>query len=219
MFKTLMASLLVLVFSACTATKPKTIYEPVKTGRYPDTRNQDVRPRPIYRKTTPEYSGQREQYGHRDRIEVRPGDTVYSISRSYGVHPADVISINNLEYPYTIYPGQMLILPNVHGGGQTSPYAEKDQDKIKIEKIEGSTTNPPVRIHQSASKTEPSGQPVALSEQTTKIEKDHYYVVQKGDTLYSIARNKGYDVKELIRLNKLEEPYTISPGAVLTLPK
>lgn len=48
---------------------------------------------------------------------VQPGDSVYSVARAYGVSPDDVISRNNLQYPYYLEVGQELIIP----GDGTSP--------------------------------------------------------------------------------------------------
>ena len=41
---------------------------------------------------------------------VRPGDTLYRISREYQIPVADIIDFNYLTDPYTIYPGQQLVL-------------------------------------------------------------------------------------------------------------
>lgn len=43
------------------------------------------------------------------------------------------------------------------------------------------------------------------------------YLVQKGDTLYSIAFRANIDVRSLARINDLREPYTIFPGQRLLL--
>jgi lipoprotein NlpD len=43
------------------------------------------------------------------------------------------------------------------------------------------------------------------------------YKVNRGDTLYAIARSQGVTVKQLIAWNRLEEPYAIVPGQVLVL--
>lgn len=41
---------------------------------------------------------------------VRPGDTMINIARRYGIDLNELIAINNLENPDTIYPGQRLQL-------------------------------------------------------------------------------------------------------------
>jgi lipoprotein NlpD len=43
------------------------------------------------------------------------------------------------------------------------------------------------------------------------------YVVEKGDTLYSIAFRKGVDFRDLAQWNAIAAPYTIWPGQRLTL--
>lgn len=50
-------------------------------------------------------------WGSADSVTVSKGDTLYSISRSYGVPLKDLININGLRAPYTLYVGQRLRLP------------------------------------------------------------------------------------------------------------
>lgn len=47
---------------------------------------------------------------------------------------------------------------------------------------------------------------------THKIGKISYYLVQKGDTLYSIAWQNDRDYRELAELNNLKPPYTLHPN-------
>jgi len=44
-----------------------------------------------------------------------------------------------------------------------------------------------------------------------------YYVVRRGDTLYSLAWQQGLDFQQLARLNGIAPPYTIYPGQRLRL--
>lgn len=44
-----------------------------------------------------------------------------------------------------------------------------------------------------------------------------YYVVQKGDTLFSIAWFSGNDYQDLARINKIKAPYNIYPGQKIIL--
>jgi LysM repeat protein len=48
---------------------------------------------------------------------VKPGETLFSIARLYGVNPYSIAAANNIPYPYIIYPGQQLIIPT----GTTPP--------------------------------------------------------------------------------------------------
>ena len=41
---------------------------------------------------------------------VRPGDTILSIADRYGLELEDILSLNKLENPNVIYPGQILRL-------------------------------------------------------------------------------------------------------------
>lgn len=47
-------------------------------------------------------------------VKVSKGDTLYSISRRYGVPIKDMINANHLVPPYTLYVGQKLKLPSKH---------------------------------------------------------------------------------------------------------
>jgi len=42
---------------------------------------------------------------------VLPGEWIWSIARKLGVDPYAIIDANNLQYPYTLYPGDVLVIP------------------------------------------------------------------------------------------------------------
>jgi LysM repeat protein len=48
--------------------------------------------------------------GTREHI-VQQGEWIYSIARKYGVSPDDIIALNNIPYPYTLYPGDVIQIP------------------------------------------------------------------------------------------------------------
>jgi len=53
------------------------------------------------------------------RHVVRPGETLYSIGRLYGVNPYEIARINGLADPNRIYVGQVLRIPG--GAGPPPP--------------------------------------------------------------------------------------------------
>lgn len=42
---------------------------------------------------------------------VRPGNTVYAIAQFFGTTVKEIAQANGLTHPYTIYPGQELVIP------------------------------------------------------------------------------------------------------------
>ena len=51
-------------------------------------------------------------WGSSDTVRVAKGDTLYSISRNYGIPLKDLINANRLRAPYTLYVGQVLRIPS-----------------------------------------------------------------------------------------------------------
>lgn len=77
-----------------------------------------------------------------------------------------------------------------------------------------STTQPPVPVVDRA-KTGSSG----LASKATEASNlnNQFYIVQKGDTLYSIALNHGIDFKKIAEWNNIADPKTIKPGQKISL--
>lgn len=70
--------------------------------------------------------------------------------------------------------------------------------------LAGCATNTPAPV---VERTAPPAESAAATKNT--------YVVKRGDTVYSIARDHKMDFRELIALNSIESPNRISPGTVL----
>lgn len=99
---------------------------------------------------------------------VKAGEWLFSIARKYGVGPYALAQANGIGAPYTIHPGQVLVIPS----GGTVP-------------VPG-----------------PGGT----------------YTVQRGDTIYSIARKLGKTPSAIINANNLVNANFIFPGQVLRIP-
>ena len=99
---------------------------------------------------------------------VKSGEWLFSIARQYGVSPYTLAQVNGIGAPYTIHPGQVLMIPS--GGTAPVPGA-------------GGT-----------------------------------YTVQRGDTIFSIARKLGKTPSAIINANNLANANFIFPGQVLRIP-
>lgn len=92
-----------------------------------------------------------------------------------------------------------------HGSSQSYPYyTGKKNPRVVREKeaIPRNTTSQPTR---------------------TVIRQSHnakkYHIVEKGETLYSIAWQYGYDVRDVAQWNRIQAPYTIYPQQKIRLVK
>jgi len=88
------------------------------------------------------------------------------------------------------------------------------------------TTNAPAPVSEVAAKPAPPVTPVISTKNkastsnikpTDKDWRPDNYVVKKGDTLYSIGLEHGFDYKEIAQMNQIEAPYTIKVGQSLKL--
>jgi len=96
--------------------------------------------------------------------------------------------------------------------------ADTSQSKAPREKITHEKAAPE-KVVQEKTTHEKAAPEKVVQEKTTK-EKDwrpQVHVVQKGDTLYSIAFNYGFDYHELAELNGIQNPGAISIGQEIRL--
>lgn len=117
-----------------------------------------------------------------EQYTVRPGDTLYGISKSFGVSIEALKKANALEGD-SIKPKQVLTIPTQRGK-KTDEVVRKSSNRIS-KKLSGETDS---------------------------------YVVQKGDSLYSISKKLGLSIEEIKKMNGLQTS-TLKIDQVLLLPK
>ncbi len=54
--------------------------------------------------------------GTGDKYVVKPGDTLWNISRKFNIPLDELIAANNIANPARLYPGQVIVLPPSSGG-------------------------------------------------------------------------------------------------------
>jgi len=121
-------------------------------------------------------------------MTVRPGDTVYAISRRTSVSAKDIIAENRLAPPYALNIGQTLRIPMARR--MPPPTVRKVSNGL---------------IQQPA--------PTQIS-----LASEGVHLVQPGDTLYSLSRKSGVSVAMIAQINGLQPPYNLSVGDRLRLP-
>lgn len=139
---------------------------------------------------------------------VVPGDTLYSIAWRYEVDFKDIARWNNIDSPFPIFPGQRLQLSADDASGSFG------HESIVSEQPAAVTESEDADAEVEESTTEASAPETV---ETATVNRAATVVVQKGDTLFSIAQSHGIHHSELARWNALRSPYALHIGQVLRL--
>ena len=150
------------------------------------------------------YATQSSNYSAGQYHTVVKNDTLYSLSKRFGVE-IDVIRSTNNIIGNNISLGQQIIIPSVSSAYSQNVNAVPSQamdEYATISQQYGRTINRVVR-------------PVTtdVGAQTNSI-----YAVLPKDTLYSISRQTCIGVTDLIAMNGLSDPNALKPGQRLNVP-
>ncbi|WP_249408398.1 LysM peptidoglycan-binding domain-containing protein [Frigoribacterium sp. CFBP 13605] len=172
---------------------------------------------------------------------VKSGDTVASIAGSFGLSTASVLALNGLSWKSTIFPGQTLSL-SAATSAAAKPSAAPAPAKAtggRYVIVRGDTLSSIARAHGVTTSALIQANGLGLSSiiypgQTLTVPTDASaaaptpapaggpavgsYVIQRGDTIASIASKSGTSVKALLAANGLSFTSTIYAGKTLTLP-
>ncbi len=168
---------------------------------------------------------------------VQPGDTLYEIAKLYNVSLESLLAANpQISNPDLIFPGQKIVVPV--GQVECICYMVKEGDTLyKIARMYGISVNAIVRNNpqiQNPNYIE-AGWVLMIpirGKSCLRDEEDFYddyeeraalteprrYTVEKGDTLYSIARRFGLTVPQILAANPcVKDEDMIYAGEVLLL--
>lgn len=132
---------------------------------------------------------------------VKPGDTLYSIAWRYEKDFRELARWNAIGPPYPIYPGQRIRMTPDNADGTAD-----HQEPVDI--IPAADEQPAAAVVRDETESQNDQQ---AGERPEEIE------VQKGDTLYGLARKYDLKVAQIARWNFLKSPYRIRPGQTLRL--
>lgn len=151
---------------------------------------------------------------------VRKGDTLYSIAREYGVSVDDIKRLNNLT-SNVLSIGQRLLIkegttPSVNPSEEI--YLVQAGDTLYSIARKFDTTVDNIRnLNNLTGNILFVGQQLIVPSMGSTDTNTQFYVVKRGDTLYSIANSYGISVNELKRLNNLLSD-VLSVGQTLLVP-
>ena len=144
---------------------------------------------------------------------VQKGDTLYSISQRFNTTPQELIEWNNLQ-SNVLSIGQELIIPPVEPIKEQGIYiVEKGDSLWKIAQIYDISVKELIDLNNLEDLTLQIGQSLVVPSKPN-IEEENTYIVEKGDTLWSVSKKLGITVNELKEINNLDNNL-LSIGQVL----
>jgi N-acetylmuramoyl-L-alanine amidase len=171
---------------------------------------------------------------------VQQGETIFQLSQRYNVTQQAIIRINRILRPDTIFPGQRLIIPPPDtevpmpvlqrtSQGTDVLYLQQRLiilgfDPGPLDAIYGTDTEAAVNLFQQSRGLEVTGivnEPVwteLLSPTQPPPAGFEEYIVQRGDTLTSIAQQFNVSVEAIVQFNNITNPDLIFPGQRLNIP-
>jgi len=164
---------------------------------------------------------------------VKKGDTLYSIARKYNTTANEIIKLNNLK-SNNLSIGQVLRIPEMYTKEEDmyvpefiSYTVQKGDNLYSIANKFNTTAEQIIKDNGLASNNLSLGQNLKIKTEVVEecfgpdfninTNNKQTYTVQKGDTLYSIAKKYNTSVSNLLSLNNLKNP-NLSIGQNLIIP-
>ena len=146
---------------------------------------------------------------------VKSGDSLWSISRKFGITVDELKSANNLS-SNLLNVGQNLIIPGKEAQATGDEYVVKKGDTLySIARKYNTSVDNLKSINNITTDSLAIGQTIKLP--STSSTAGDTYIVKKGDSLYSIARTYNTSVDKLKEINNLTSN-ALAIGQVLKLP-
>ena len=158
---------------------------------------------------------------------VQPGDSLWSIANANSTTVDEIANLNDLTST-NIYVGQVLEIPNTGSSGINVPdnnsYTVQPGDTLYSIALKYNTTpNAIINKNNLVSNTLLVGQVLEIPSDvestgdTSDVIEPNTYIVQKGDSLYSISRKYGISINDIKNTNNLSSDVLIV-GQVLKIP-
>jgi membrane-bound lytic murein transglycosylase D len=169
------------------------------------------------------------------RYKIKPGDTLYGLSRHYGIHARDIVALNKIRNPRSLGVGRNLILPLRPGHDPVVAVASENHDSNRenIYKVRNGDNlwriSRRFDVTPSQLRSWNNMQPGEILHPGQVLQiagagggdydgaKEVVYKVRPGDTLWDIGRRFNLKAEDIMTWNNLNTSHVLQPGDRLTL--
>ncbi len=172
--------------------------------------------------------------GEKIIYEVKAGETLYTISRKFGIPVREIKDLNNLV-DFDIYEGQILVLKIPEEKAQNMEDQEETEPQSDGNDNNDGQTGQPTAKDTTQTVTQPNPQAVQSIEQVSPTQEQQAvetpaapaqatpvrgtkHTVQPKETLFGIARQYGVSVESIRRANNLSDN-NLKVGQILIIPQ
>lgn len=157
---------------------------------------------------------------------VRAGDTLYSVSRQFGVPVQTIAAANDIPPNGFLYTGWQLKIPGAANAVQNGPAPAQSNSPQNNAPVPANSNSPqnnapqnnaPVPAQNNAAQNNAPAPSNAAQPAIRASDLAISYIVQPGDTLYGIAIRKGVTIQAIVIANNLPAQFIFS-GQRLTIP-
>jgi LysM repeat protein/uncharacterized protein YvpB len=163
---------------------------------------------------------------------VKSGDTLNKVAARIDASWEDLAAWNDISYPYTIYPGQVLVLSGEETGPDNEPPVASDatytvqrgDHLLKIAReldldwtvlADLNELTPPYLLYPGMVLRLPASEDAASAPETPDV--PGTYTAARSESLFALAHYYQLDWIRIAGLNNLAFPYTLSPGQTVRL--
>lgn len=155
-----------------------------------------------------------------ESIIIKRGDTLSQLAIEYGTTVERLVELNNISNPNLIFAGNTLLVPINDGKKQSVTYKVKKGDTLSsIAKRYGVSVQELVNVNNIKN---PNliyvGQILTIPTPLNINDLNHtLYTVQRGHSLYQIAKKYNTTIAQIVRLNRISNPNLIYAGQILRI--
>lgn len=155
--------------------------------------------------------------------QVKKQDTLYAISKAYGVSIGSIKALNNKKNT-RLQEGELLRIPVVKSVAVHSKFkkhkVKKGETVYALSKKYGVSKQDLIAANKGIKSILKEGQIVNIPpKKEARYDQQYYYhIVKRGETLSSIARNYNMTLRKLRKVNKDSKPETLKPNDEIKIP-